>query len=189
VDPDTRSDEELVAAANRGDEAALGALYLRYRDWALSVAYRFTGDAEAARDVAQEAFLWLLGKFPGFRLRARLTTVLYPAIKNTALAARRKKTASPMDDDELQLFAAGAPATAEPVTGGTRILLTAAVARLPAGQREVLIMRVVDDMALAEIAAALGIPEGTVKSRLHHAIAALRADPGLAAYFAAGEGP
>ena len=50
--------------------------------------------------------------------------------------------------------------------------------RLPDGQREVLLMRVVDDMAVAEIALALGIPEGTVKSRLHHALAALRDDPG-----------
>ncbi|MCH8271334.1 MAG: hypothetical protein IH985_09030, partial [Planctomycetes bacterium] len=51
------------------------------------------------------------------------------------------------------------------------------------GQREVLLMRIVDGMATAEIAAALGIPPGTVKSRLHHALKGLRADDRLRAYF------
>jgi RNA polymerase sigma-70 factor (ECF subfamily) len=169
---DSRSDQELVDAANAGDGSALGALYLRYRDWVLSLAYRFTGDREAAQDVAQEAFAYLLGKFPGFRLRAKLTTFLYPAVKNIALAAGRKKRATPVDEERLVLF------VDEAAIGGPRprAALHEAVSRLPAGQQEVLIMRFVDDMTLAEIGLALGIPEGTVKSRLHHALAALRAD-------------
>jgi RNA polymerase sigma-70 factor, ECF subfamily len=178
---DPRSDEELVKAANAGDAEALGAIYLRYRDWALSLAFRFTGDREAAQDVAQEAFAYLLSKFPGFRLRARLTTFLYPAIKNTALAARRKKRAVAVDDEHLDLYVN--PSAALGPDAASRVALGAAVSRLPVGQREVLLMRTVDDMSLAEIALALGIPEGTVKSRMHHAIAALREDPGLRGYF------
>ena len=54
---------------------------------------------------------------------------------------------------------------------------------LPPGQRQVLLMRFVDDMTLAEIALALEIPEGTVKSRLHNALAALRDDPRTRQYF------
>lgn len=162
-----------MAAANRGNAGALGALYLRHRDWALSVAFRFTGDRESAQDVVQEAFAYFLGKFPGFRLSAKLTTFLYPAIKNTALAARRKKHAAALDDGQLALFP-----DPEAMTGpdaASRAALHRAVAALPPGQREVVVMRFVDDMSMAEIALALGIPEGTVKSRLHHALAALKA--------------
>ena len=86
---DARTDEQLVADGNRGDESALAAIYLRYRDWAYALALRFTGDRELAADVTQEAFAYLLGKFPGLMMRAKLTTLLYPAVKNTALATKR----------------------------------------------------------------------------------------------------
>jgi RNA polymerase sigma-70 factor (ECF subfamily) len=179
VSTDPRSDDELVAAGNRGDAEALETLYLRHRDWAASLAYRFTGEREAAQDVVQEAFAYLFGKFPGFKLRAKLTTVLYPAIRNSALAMRRKKR--PEAVGELDIFPVP-PLAGSAAIGGSQ--LSAAVNRLPNGQREVLLMRIVDEMAVAEIALALGIPEGTVKSRLHHAIQALRADPALTRYFA-----
>ena len=54
---------------------------------------------------------------------------------------------------------------------------------LPAAQREVLLLRYADDMNLGEIAAALDVPAGTVKSRLHHALRALREDPRTRHYF------
>ena len=61
--------------------------------------------------------------------------------------------------------------------------LAEALRTLPAGQREVLLMRFVDDLELAEIAAALELPLGTVKSRLHHALATLREAPGTRELF------
>jgi len=66
--------------------------------------------------------------------------------------------------------------------------LAAALGVLPELHKEVLLMRVVDEMSMAEIAAALSIPVGTVKSRLHHALAALRADPRTKRYFLPEEG-
>jgi RNA polymerase sigma-70 factor, ECF subfamily len=169
---DSRSDEELVAAGNAGDDGALAGIYWRYREWAAAVAFRFTGDRDSAQDVVQEAFAYLFGKFPGFRLRAKLTTVLYPAVRNIALAQKRKKRPEAVGDGlKVVGGASAAPIVAEPAIGG---MLAAALARLPEGQREVLLMRVVDEMSVAEIALALGIPEGTVKSRLHHAVAAMR---------------
>lgn len=168
----------MVAAANGGEGDALGALYLRYRDWAVSLAHRFTGDRELSLDVMQESFVYLFSKFPGFELRARLTTFLYPVIRNNALAARRKKR--PGADDEA-IGAVAAPET----PGGSPMSqeLAAAVERLPDAQREVLLMRAVDEMSVAEIALALGVPEGTVKSRMHHAVAALRGEAGLRKYW------
>jgi RNA polymerase sigma-70 factor, ECF subfamily len=174
---ESRSDTDLVSAANRGDNDALADLYLRYRDWATSLAHRFTGDRDAALDVMQESFLYFFAKFPGFRLRAKLTTFLYPVIKNNALAARRKKRPEAADDESLAAFPAPVDAGPSPPE------LTAAVARLPDPQREVLLMRALDEMSVTEIALALGIPEGTVKSRMHHAIATLRTEPQLRSYW------
>src|ERR1043165_12105 len=142
--PDPRTDADLVAAANAGDADALGALYLRYRDWAASLAFRFTGDRDAALDVMQESFVYLFSKFPGFKLRARLTTFLYPVIKNNALAARRKKRPEGIEPEALEVFAAAG----ESPGGMPREALAAAVSRLPDAQREVLLMRVVDEMSV-----------------------------------------
>jgi RNA polymerase sigma-70 factor, ECF subfamily len=169
---DARTDQQLVEAANRGDASAMETLYLRHREWVLSLALRFTHDHEAALDVMQETFVYLLGKFPGLVLRARLTTLLYPAVKNIALARRRRKRAGELDIDPASTDAGP---TVDP--DAARSDLSAAVSQLPEAQREVLLMRVLDSMSLSEVSVALGIPEGTVKSRLHHALAALREDP------------
>ena len=155
---DRRSDLELVAAANRGDRAAFEAIYLRHRDWAANLAYRFTGDREAALDVMQESFIHLLGRFPGFELRAKLRTYLYPVIRNTALSHHRRTArhaADSLDTHELEASAGGS----EPGLGGLAEVIDA----LPAGQREVVLLRFMDDLSLAEIAEAMQLPLGTVK--------------------------
>src|SRR6476646_11839664 len=68
------TDQQLIAAINTGDAAAFETLYLRYRDWVVSLAHRFTGDSDTALDVMQETFLYFLTNFPGFRLTANLKT-------------------------------------------------------------------------------------------------------------------
>ena len=177
---DPRSDQELIAAANAGDAAAFAAIYERYRDWAVWLAYRFTGSRDDALEVMQDAFLYLLRKFPGFRLSARLTTFLYPVIRNLALSRRRKKKPAAADNRVLIVMAATDPGDAP----SSKTDLAAVLAVLPDAQREVLLMRFVDDMTLAEIGEALQIPVGTVKSRLHHALRTLREDERTKRYFA-----
>ncbi len=178
---DARSDLELIAAVNAGDGAAFEMLYLRYRDWVVGLAYRFTGDSDAASDVLQDTFLYFLKKFPGFRLTANLKTFLYPAVRNLSIAARRKAARYQAGDIELaQLEQLAAPAA--PV--GSPSELAAALASLPEEHREVLLLRFVDDLKLSEIAEAAEIPLGTVKSRLHNALQALRQDPRTRAFFA-----
>ncbi|MEK7270218.1 MAG: sigma-70 family RNA polymerase sigma factor [Planctomycetota bacterium] len=174
---DVRTDEELVAAANAGVAGAFEALYLRYRDWAVSLALRFTHDRHLAFDVLQEAFLYLWGKFPGLVLTAKLTTLLYPAVRNLSIQARRKARGN-AGDSSLD----GIPAP-EPESPSSRSDLAEILKSLPADARETLILRFVDGLSLAEIAAALGIPVGTVKSRLHNAVAAIRADVRTRVYF------
>lgn len=175
-----RTDHEYIELANRGDASGFEGLYVRYRDWVYSLAWRFTGDHADSLDVVQEVFAYLLEKFPGFELRAKMTTFLYPVVKHTALTVRRKKTAG-ADMDEL-LEGMAAPMDAARAEGGNEELARM-VRGLPAKQREALLLRFVDDLSLEEIAEALGIPVGTVKSRLHGALAKLRESPGMRRYF------
>jgi RNA polymerase sigma-70 factor (ECF subfamily) len=177
---DLRNDTELIAAVNSGDVDAFEALYWRYRDWVIGLAWRFTGDSDLALDVMQETFLYLLRKFPGFRLTAKLKTFLYPAVRHLSMGARRKATRYQSKESDLQ--AIEALATTAPDSGDDAAL-AAVLANLPALHREVLLLRFIDELSLQEIAAAIDIPLGTVKSRLHNALATLREDPRTKSFF------
>jgi RNA polymerase sigma-70 factor (ECF subfamily) len=177
---DSRSDQELIAAMNDGDSNAFETLYYRYRDWVVSLAYRFTGDRELALDTLQETFLYFIKKFPGFRLTAQLKTFLYPAVRNLSIAARRKAERFRSDENDTPTIEAAI--TTEP-TVNQEGPLTAALAVLSDDHREVLLLRFVDGLSLAEIAESLDIPLGTVKSRLHTALKTLRHDPRTKTYF------
>ncbi len=174
------TDSELVSALNRGDIAAFDALYDRYRDWVFTLAQRWSKNHEDALDVVQETFCYVARKFPGFELRAEFKTFLYPAVKNLSIAARRKRTRFTSGTDLLVRFAIEG---FEPPNGDAPEDLRELFERLPEGQCEVLLLRFVDDFTLDEIAAALEIPLGTVKSRLHNALRALRDDPRTRHYF------
>lgn len=173
---DPRTDEEFVALANGGDVAGFEGLYRRHREWVVSVAWRFTGSRDEALDVAQDAFIWLMKQFPGFGLRAKMRTVLYPVIRSIALTGKRRKRARDIHLPALLHLARG---EANVIEGETeRIERQRALARaldaLSDDHREVILMRFVDEMSLEEIAHALAIPVGTVKSRVHHAARSLR---------------
>jgi len=178
--PDARTDADLVAALNAGDPSAFDTLYGRHRDWVVALAFRFTGDRDLALDVMQETFLYFVKKFPGFTLTAQLRTFLYPAVKNFSIAARRKAQRLQSTESEQQHLA-NEPAPSAPP--GETDSLTAALANLTEDHREVLLLRFVDGLSLAEIAGATDLPLGTVKSRLHHALATLRRDERTRGYF------
>jgi RNA polymerase sigma-70 factor (ECF subfamily) len=177
---DPRNDQDLIAAANHGDPGAFEILYHRHRDWVISLAHRTTADHALALDVLQETFLYLARKFPGFRLTCQLRSFLYPAVRNLAIGARRK--AERLQSDGTDLAALEAPAVV-PTGDDARASLGAVVQELGDAHREVLLLRFVDGFSLDEIAAAVSIPLGTVKSRLHHALAALRRDPRTKTFF------
>ena len=174
----TLTDEELVSLCNSGgkDEAlaAFGALYERHKDFVIRVALRFVPDTDSALDVLQETFSYLLRQFPpsgtGLRLTAKLTTYLYPVAKNTAISLRRKAERFPQAAGISPDLLPGRP---DPAATEIDPLL----AGLSGERREVLLLRFVDELSLAEIAATLGVPLGTVKSRLHLALKQLRDSP------------
>jgi len=164
----TRSDAELIAACRRGDLYAFEVLYRRHRDWAVSLAYRFCGHRDDALDVLQEVFAYVLQKLPDLKLTALFTTFLYPVVKHRALdkvRARKRLAATPAEFDP-ETFAA----PDERAPGEIRELLTG----LSAIHQEVVWLRFAEGLDLREIALALRVPLGTVKSRLHLALSALR---------------
>lgn len=153
-------DRELIRAFQEGDRGAFDELYRRYRDWVHSLAFRFCGNRADALDVLQEAFAYFFRKLPGFELRSQLKTFLYPVVKHLALS--RKEAARrhvPLVDRAVDA----------PVGDAAEDLL----AGLPEEQREVVWLRFVDGYDLNGIAELLGVPLGTVKSRLHAALKTL----------------
>ncbi len=176
---DARTDAALIEAARSGDARAFETLYYRHRDWVVRVAYRYAGNRDDALEALQDAFAYVARKLPNLHLTASMTTFLYPVVKHCALTAARK-TRRHSSNVEVP----------EPATGdaagsgaGSREDLAAALAGLTAEQRETLLMRYVDGMPLRDVAAALGVPVGTVKSRIHNALQSLRDDPRARRYF------
>ena len=167
-----RTDADLIEAANAGDASAFEALYLRHREWAANLAFRFTADRDMALDVLQDTFVYFVRKFPGFVLTCQLRSFLYPVVKNLSLTARMKASRYKSEDELFREIEA--PAPADDSFGEA---LRHAIRSLPEAHREVLLLRFMEDMSLAEIAEALNIPLGTAKSRLHHAIESLRQNP------------
>jgi RNA polymerase sigma-70 factor (ECF subfamily) len=177
--PDSRTDHALLEAVGGGDVSAFEVLYYRHRDWVARLARRFTGDSHLALDVLQDTFAYLLRKLPGLRLTASLRTFLYPAVRHLAMERRRQATRYVLGDGCLSDVEA--PVVPD---GGARAELAAVMAALSADHREVVLLRFVDGLSLDEIAGALGIPVGTVKSRLHVALRTLRTDERTKRYFA-----
>jgi len=173
------SDERLIELANKGDAEAFEALYYRYRDWVYRLAWRFTGDRDLSLDVLQETFMYLLKKLPKLELRARMRTLLYPVVKHLALSAVHRKRRFISNDETVS----EAPAPLVKDAESSRAELAAALGGLPEEQREILLMRFVDGLALEEIAVALELASGTVKSRLYRALETLREDGRVRKYF------
>lgn len=178
--PDSRSDLELIDAVNGGDSSAFDVLYLRHRDWVVNLAYRFTQNRDLALDVLQDTFLYFLKKFPGFKLTAKLTTFFYPAVRNLSLTALKKARRYQSDDGISEHLAA--PPEVAPVEN-QREQLASVMSELSEEHREVLLLRFVEGMKMGEIAETMGIPTGTVKSRLHNALTTLRKDERTQKYF------
>jgi len=172
VDPGrqvTERERELVDRANAGDRRALEELYDEHRDWVTALAYRFTGSADDALDVLQETYLYFFSKFPGFELRASLRGFLYPVVKHSSITVIRRRRQLVDLESRRSVEAAG-----EVGWHGGEGRFARLTARLPDGQREVVCLRFGLDLRLEEIAEALSIPVGTVKSRLHNALKSLR---------------
>jgi RNA polymerase sigma-70 factor (ECF subfamily) len=177
-------DRLLVSVASGGgpDHAgAFDAIYYRHRDFVHRVARKHGADEHAAWDTVQEVFVFLAGRLGEGRVRVegRLTTYLYPIARSVAISHLRKQQARRRAETASAAAQEAQASHAPPggAAGTMREQLLGLLDSLPDAQREVLWLRAIEQMTIEEIATALDVPAGTVKSRLHHAIQAIQRRP------------
>jgi len=171
------SDRDLIHRSKKGDRDAFTRLVHRYQDRAFTLARRLTGDPAAAEDLAQEAFLQVyrsLGRFDEERPFLPWFTTL---VRNLARNRARRRIPLPVGagGEELDPVDAEAPGPPERAAAAERKRrIEAEVARLPPKYREVVALRYLEDRSVKDVAAALELPEGTVKTYLFRARDLLR---------------
>lgn len=161
-------DEILVLLAQDGDRGALERLAARWRPRHYAHARRVLGKEDGAADAVQEAWLGILKGLRRLRDPARFAAWSYAIVTRRCQDTLRRRRRSPEGEVTTDL---PDPGTADP---GTSHDLRVALANLPNQQRAVIGLYYLEGFSVAEISEALGIAEGTVKSRLYHARLALR---------------
>ena len=176
MDRESTLDEDAsIARALAGDTGAFASLVRRHQGRVFGFILRMTGMRDEAMDLTQDTFMKAWQALPGWRPDARFGTWLLQIARNAALDALRRRQAvqfAPLDD---ALAVADLRPGPEEIfaQGQRRARLEATLARLPDEQREILLLREIEGLSYGELAEVLGVQEGTVKSRLARARAAL----------------
>ena len=163
-------DEDLVRRFLSGDRAAFAALVERHERRVYNLALRMTGREEDARDATQDAFLTVLRKLSSFRGEAAFTTWLHRVAVNACYDLLRKRQRQPLLDrggDEDRPAAEPPPVPDHADASDLSIDVQRALLEVPQDFRVVMILHDVRDLPQEEVAQILGVPVGTVKSRLH----------------------
>ena len=166
-------DTELVIRAQHGDEGAFTSLAVAVGDRLHAVAHRILRDTDLAEDATQQALLNVWRDLPQLRDPARFDAWSYRLLVRACYAeARRTRRWAP----NLRLLPADEPMGPD----GTSLVidrdqLERGFRRLSIDHRAVVVLHHYLDLPLSEVAEALGVPEGTVRSRLHYAMRGLRA--------------
>ena len=170
------TDDELVAAAQSGDRAALDTLLRRHLDLIHAVCSRLAGNPADAADATQEALIAIVRGLPRFDRRAAPRTWMYRVATNACLDELRRRGRRPRLglDDAMAERPDPSPPVDRSVTD--RLTLDDALARLPEEFRVAVVLRDVHGMDYAQIAEVLQIPIGTVRSRIARGRKALAAD-------------
>lgn len=163
-------DGTLVQAAQAGDRRALDSLLRRHHARIHAVCRRIAGNDADAQDATQEALLAIVRGLPRYDGRAAFSTWAYRVATNACLDELRRRKRRPVPVDEV--FDVGVPDR-----GGDRVadrlLVDEALEQLPEDYRAAVVLRDLCDLDYAQIAEALGIPPGTVRSRIARGRAAL----------------
>jgi RNA polymerase sigma-70 factor (ECF subfamily) len=160
-------DREIVRRVLAGDDAAFGRIVSRWQGPLVNLAYRFARDPGRAEDLAQEAFLRAYRTLRSWREDSAFSTWLFALAMNLFRSELRRippRTVSIEDVGELRDVRSG---TEEADQSDRDRLVRAAVAALPAKYREAMIVFYFHRSDVVVTAKTLGIPEGTVKARLH----------------------
>ncbi|HUG40095.1 MAG TPA: RNA polymerase sigma factor [Longimicrobiales bacterium] len=160
---------QLVRAAAGGDESAAATLYDEHASLVRGMIARRVADAALVDDLCQETWLRAFRALPGFRGEAAFSTWLHSIVRNVLISSGRRKSIVHFHSDLAEDAAQSAPDPTE-----LRLDLRRALADLPDGMRQVLLLHDVEGWTHREIGATLGVAEGTSKSQLFKARAKLR---------------
>ena len=181
------ADHELAARAAAGDAAAFTSIMRRHNRLLFRMARGILKSDAEAEDALQEAYLRAWRSIDGFRREARLSTWLVRIVVNEALGRLRRRNSGaqviPLDaavdlneaqkEDWMHADADQQPER-QAMRGEMRRLMEAEIDALPEAFRTVFVLRAVEDLSIEEVAAALDIPEATVRSRFFRARGLLR---------------
>jgi RNA polymerase sigma-70 factor (ECF subfamily) len=175
------SGAELVTRACRGDTGAFEALYRQHVGRVYGLCLRMTGQAESAEDLTQDTFVNAWRSLPGYEGRSSFSTWLHRIAVNAVLAKRRSpqgRNEISMTDDaggQMEFESQGAMDEATPID------LERAIAALPPGARDVMVLHGIYGYSHEEAAGMLGVAVGTCKAQLHRARHLMRARMGAEA--------
>jgi RNA polymerase sigma-70 factor (ECF subfamily) len=189
--PYTMSEDErrLIARLLERDEQAFNDIMRLYQDKVFSLIFRMLGNRPEAEDVTQEVFITVFKNIESFRGEAKFTTWLLRIAANHSknrikhLARRPTEGADPDDVSQLRALPdRPAPPVQSRIdtpdtlleAAQTERLMQEAIANLPEDQRLLVVLRDVEEMSYQEIEEITGLPEGTIKSRLHRARMAIK---------------
>jgi RNA polymerase sigma-70 factor (ECF subfamily) len=179
----TPESAQLVARAQAGDRKAFDRLVDDTYTMVHATAYRLTGDPDLAADATQDAYVRAYGSLQNFRGNSTFSTWLYRIVVNVSLDALRRRSRAPepltalVDDDqkwEIEVVDDSADPSAAVESRERRRHVFSALQQLSSEHRAVLVLFDLNGFSYEEIADIVGIPLGTVKSRLNRARLALR---------------
>jgi RNA polymerase sigma-70 factor, ECF subfamily len=181
-------EDRLIRKLQERDESAFRELVEQYGDRVYNMTYRMLGSAEEAEDLAQEVFITVFKSIDSFRGESKFSTWLYRITANHCknrikyLARRHDRSKSEFDEAlDPQTAAAAIAVPRGPVRPDVQLqgveleqTLQELIAELDEEQRVLVVLRDIEELSYEEICQITGLPEGTVKSRLHRARLALR---------------
>jgi RNA polymerase sigma factor (sigma-70 family) len=172
-----RSDEELMLAYARGDEAGFRELFQRYAPMLVRLLHRQVGRAADAQDLVQQTFLQLHRARRDFRADMRLRPWLMTIAMNLSRDLVRRRGRRPetsIDDAPAAATVAAAPAVDQAASSDVARRVRAAVSALPKDQRDVIELHWFEQLPFNEIASIVGASSGAVRVRAHRGYVALR---------------
>lgn len=171
---DLSADADLVHRHADGDPNAFEEIVKAHEKRVYGVAFRMVGNSEDARDVSQEVFINAFRALPRFRVEAPLSVWFYRATVNSSInLLRRRRPTTSLDEAGYGMPDGSRSPDDLALAADTGDAVHEALERLSDEYRAVVILRDLEDLDYAEVANALDIPIGTVRSRLHRARAQL----------------
>jgi len=175
TDPDSR----LIERFKAGDREAFDRIVDRYRRDVYRIAYRMTANHEDADDVSQETFLRAYKALDSFRGDASLKTWLFRIAMNLSINVGRARAGHRTEERDLDVMpdprgAEGPAAEGRLILGEEATRVRGAVASLPPRQKQVVLLRMYEEMPFQEISEVLDCPIGTAKANFFHAMNNLR---------------